>query len=198
MSESKQKNASVKKPFAVAALDYVEMFVLATAVVILLLTFCARLCVVSGDSMKNTLFNGQTLVVSNLFYTPKSGDIIVLHQTGAIYNEPIVKRVIATGGQHVRIDYMNNKVYVSDVDVFTEDEIIDESSYAYFDKGGLWKEAASLTPPENFAVPDGHLFVLGDNRNVSADSRTDDIGMVDERRVLGKVLFRLAPFQSFS
>ena len=198
MSETKQKNASAKKPFAIAALDYVEMFVLAAVVVILLLTFCARLCVVSGDSMKNTLFHGEKLVVSNLFYTPKSGDIIVLHQTGAIYNEPIVKRVIAVGGQHVRIDYMNNKVYVSDDDTFTDDEIIDESGYAYFDKGGQWKEAASLTSPEDFAVPEGHIFVLGDNRNVSADSRTEEIGMVDARRVLGKVLFRLSPFQSFS
>ena len=166
--------------------------------VVLLLIFGARLCVVSGDSMKNTLFHGEQLVVSDLFYTPRSGDIIVLHQTGSIYNEPIVKRVIATGGQHVRIDYMNSKVYVSDDATFTEDEIIDESSYAYFDKTGQWKEAASLTAPEDFAVPEGHLFVLGDNRNVSADSRTDEIGMVDARRVLGKVLFRLAPFKIFS
>jgi len=137
------------------------------------------------------------LVISDLFYTPKQGDIVVFHQTSDTYerfNEPIVKRVIATGGQYVKIDYTAGRVYVSDDDVFTDNELLDESGYAYI-SGGVWKNAGH--EPEVFAVPEGHLFVMGDNRNNSSDSRSVAIGCVDERRVLGRVLIRLTPFSAF-
>ncbi|MBQ8357155.1 MAG: signal peptidase I [Clostridia bacterium] len=196
---SPEKNKSV----AAAWFEYVEMFVFAAIFVILLMTFALRLCVVSGPSMNNTLQDGERLVVSDFFYSPKQGDIIVFHQTSEVddrFNEPIVKRVIAVGGQYVKIDYQANKVYVSDDETFAENEVLDESDYAYFaNPTGAWKETLYVSDSYSavYQVPEGYLFVLGDNRNVSADSRDYRVGFVDERRVLGKVLFRLTPFSAF-
>ncbi|MBE6629269.1 MAG: signal peptidase I [Ruminococcaceae bacterium] len=186
-----------KQSGAHTLLDYVEMFVFTVIAVILLLSFFFRLCAVSGDSMNNTLLDGEHLIVTNLFYTPDTGDIIVFHQTSDLYdqfNEPIVKRVIATSGEFVKIDYTSAKVYVSKDDTFTEEEVLDESQYLYLEFG-KWKEHGM--PSKVFEVPEGHLFVLGDNRNNSADSRSPQVSFVDERRVLGKVLFRITPFSKF-
>ncbi len=192
---------SQKSGLAESLFEYVEMFVLSAAVVILLLTFFFRICVVNGPSMNQTLAGGDRLVVSDLFYQPKQGDIVVFHHTSEQYdqyNEPIVKRVIAVGGQFVKIDYKNNRVYVSDDADFAESEVLNETDYAYFvNPDGRWKESLYHESAEEFSVPEGYLFVLGDNRNNSADSRADYIGLVDERSVLGRVLFRITPFSKF-
>ena len=206
MSDPKPKQEAKEQGIAAAMFDYIEMFVFAIAAVILFLTFACRLCVVSGPSMNKTLLDGEQLLVSNLFYTPKQGDIIVFHQTNEVYdnfNEPIVKRVIATGGQYVKIDYVGAKVYVSNDATFEDSEVLDESTYAYFEGyGNTWKEAfdPKYQEAEIYEIPEGYLFVMGDNRNNSADSRDaykNYVGLVDERRVLGKVLCRLTPFSKF-
>lgn len=193
------ENNEKKQTFAASMYDFVEMFVLAVVFVILLLTLFFRLCRVDGPSMNKTLQDGEPLIVSDLFYTPKSGDIIVFHQTNGErettsplnrFNEPIVKRVIATGGQYVKLDYAAKKVYVSDDETFDENDVIDES-YAYFktrDGTDKWIQNSKVT---EYHVPEGYLFVMGDNRNNSADSRSPEVGFVDERRVLGRVLFKL-------
>ncbi len=189
------ENNEKKQAFAASMYDFVEMFVLAVVFVILLLTLFFRLCRVDGPSMNKTLQDGEPLIVSDLFYTPKSGDIIVFHQTNGErettsplnrFNEPIVKRVIATGGQYIKLDYAAKKVYVSDDETFEESDVIDES-YAYF-SGDTWRQSSTVT---EYHVPEGYLFVMGDNRNNSADSRYPEVGFVDERRVLGRVLFKL-------
>ena len=210
MGEAAKKKQAKKQQgapnTAATILEYMEMFVFAVAFVILLLTFALRLCEVDGPSMNNTLSEGERLLISDLFYTPKQNDIIVFHLTDSPnphYNKPIVKRVIATGGQHVKINFAEKKLYVSDDAVFSEDELIDESGYAYF-SGGIWnqprvtpKHATQSGDEYEFHVPEGKLFVMGDNRNNSADSRSDDIGFVDEECVLGRALLCVMPFSSF-
>ena len=179
--------------------DFAELFVIAICVVILFFTFGARLCRVDGDSMYSTLHDKEMLLVSDFAYTPKQGDIVVFHQTHEAYsrlNEPIVKRVIATEGQYVYVDYATAQVYVSDDAFFDESDVIDES-YAFIDN-----DAGVITDPyyarnAEYYVPEGCVFVLGDNRNNSLDSRSYEIGMVDTRRILGKVLIRILPLKSF-
>jgi len=182
-----------------AIYDFAELFVIAICVVILFFSFGARLCRVDGDSMYSTLHHREMLLVSDFAYTPKQGDIVVFHQTHETdtrLNEPIVKRVIATEGQYVYVDYDTAKVYVSDDKNFDESDLLEEN-YDFIDNN-----AGVITDPyyarnKQYHVPEGCVFVLGDNRNNSLDSRSPDIGMVDTRRILGKVLIRLTPLANF-
>ena len=181
-----------KKSFVSELIEYVEIFVFSVCVVLLVFTFALRVCRVDGDSMNNTLIDKEILLISDVNYKPKQNDIIVFHQTSDVYiqyNKPIVKRVIATEGQYVKINYDQGLVYVSDDNVFDENDILDESAYIYLDNG-KWDLSGVL---EKY-VPEGYVFVMGDNRNNSADSRISEIGLVDERRILGKVLLRVFPF----
>ena len=162
----------------------VRTLVTVLAVLILVFTFVARIIVVSGPSMENTLQNGDAMLVWSLGYTPEQGDVVVL--TKRSYQEDsIVKRVVATGGQTVDIDYATGTVYVDGV-ALEEDYIKEQMQVPSY--GDM---------VNHVTVPEGCLFVMGDNRNQSADSRYPEIGIVDERCVIGRVVAVIFPFSNF-
>lgn len=172
--------------------DWIEVFVSALAIVVIMLSFVLRIATVKGHSMERTLSDSQVVVMSNMFYTPAQGDIIVIQQNGGYFETPIVKRVIATGGQTLSIDFEKWEVKV-------DGNVIDESSYVYFRNTSMDVEEyysvydAYLDTNGVMTVPEGYLFVMGDNRNESSDSRSIYVGFVRESEVLGKVIFRMFP-----
>ena len=155
------------------------LYMLVAILLIFLLFF--RVIVVSGDSMYSTLLDGDyLLLLGNLFYQePERNDIVVISKKSFDNGKPIVKRVIATEGQTVDIDFENAIVYVDGVAL--EEPYI--NSPTTFNEGTLFP----LTVAENC------IFVLGDNRGVSRDSRDPVIGQIDRREVLGKAIFLMLP-----
>ena len=185
MNEIPENNLSQeKKPknYDGDAFEWVQCIVSALVICILLFVFIGRTVCVIGSSMVPTLEDGDRLVISDLFFKPKYGDIVVLRKE-AFADYPIVKRVIATQGQTVDIDFNEGIVYV-------DGRALDEPYTNDF-----------THDPEDFdgqiTVPEGCVFVMGDNRNRSTDSRTDSIGCVDTRFIIGKAYFRLTPFSKF-
>lgn len=155
------------------------------SVIILFFTFVGRIIVVSGPSMENTLHNADAMLVWSLGYKPRQGDVVVLTQR-TFQEDSIVKRVIAVGGQSVDIDYTSGLVYV-DGAVLHEDYTKEPMRTPAYGEG-----------LNHLTVPEGCIFVMGDNRNHSADSRYPDIGLVDERCVIGKSIMVLFPFSHFT
>ena len=150
---------------------------------VVVFTFFVRLIGVDGMSMYPTLEDHSIMLVSNLNYTPERGDVVVLRKEGFYNNQPIVKRIIATEGQTVDIDFDDGVVYV-------DGKALDEP---YVNE--------PVHDRENFegkiTVPEGCVFVMGDNRNASTDSRDSRLGMVDERYILGHVQSVVFPISDF-
>ena len=151
------------------------------AVVMVVFVLLFRIVVVSGSSMYSTLWHGDYLLVMSgvLYGEPEAGDIIVASKESFNDGEPIIKRVIATEGQTVDIDFEKGVVYVDGVAL--------EEEYVYTPTNVSEGVAFPLT------VAEGCIFAMGDNRNNSRDSRYPDIGMIDEREVLGKAILLLVP-----
>ena len=197
MSETSSAN-NKSNSFARFIYEYVEVFVIAACIVILSYCFVARLCAVDGGSMNNTLTHGEMLVVTDIGYEPSYGDIIVFHETSTPdkmgLDKLVVKRVIATGGETVSIDFSTWTLKITNKDGITR--IVDESAYRFIDtmRPTVTSDYVDENNVMTLTVPEGQLFVMGDNRNNSLDSRDSRIGFVDQRRVLGKAIFRLTPF----
>ena len=162
-------------------LAYLHDLVWLLAVILLVFLFLFRIVIVSGPSMRSTLLNGDyLLLVGNLFYKePQQGDIIVASKDSFRDGEPIVKRVIATEGQKVDIDFEQGIVYV-------DGEALDEP-YTFTPTNLREGLSFPITVEENC------VFVMGDNRNDSRDSRSSEIGQIDCREILGKAVFIIWP-----
>lgn len=160
-----------------------ESVICALVAVVLLLTFAFRVVTVSGSSMEPTLSNMNKVVISHLFYKPKTGDVIVLDSD--IYPETLIKRLIATEGQTVDISAEDGSVTVDGVKL-DEPYIMEAIDRNHI---GNWEYPV--------VVPPGKVFVMGDNRNKSTDSRFSMVGMVDERYIIGKVYLRIWPIADF-
>ena len=177
---------SDKPKLAASVYDWVETFCYAMALMVVLFLLVYRYVTVDGDSMRETLHDSDKLIISGLGYTPETGDIVVVKVPA--YQNPIIKRVIATEGQEVEIDFENWTVKVDGV-LLEEDYINRDVNYdGVNDDRYVWMASPIGERVLRFTVEPGKLFVMGDNRNHSTDSRSSTVGQVDERQGLGRVM----------
>ncbi len=191
IDKNEETKNSASNTFIKGLIEQVELFAIVFAVIVLVFSFIIRTCRVDGDSMNDTMRNGENILVSDIFYEPRRGDIIVFHQTGSEdgdLNEPIVKRVIAVAGDTVKIEHLRNTMKVTITDANGNSTVLEEDYIQY--------DYPSYSDSVTF-VEEGTVFVMGDNRSHSADSRSSRIGLVDTRRILGKVVLRLTPISRF-
>lgn len=159
--------------------EWIQCIIVALIVCVVAFVFFVRIVDVNGSSMHPTLENGDKMIVTDVFYTPEQGDIVVFRKE-EYADYALVKRVIATEGQTVEIDFDRHIVYVDGNRL--DEPYIAEPTANKIDFTGIQ------------VVPEGCVFVMGDNRNDSTDSRDERIGMVDTRNIIGKVVFVAFPF----
>jgi signal peptidase I len=175
--KKKKRKKAKKDKTKMTVFDVLEPIVAALLAITIIFTLFLRIVNVSGPSMMPTLNNGDKILISARGYEPKVGDIVVLSGASGI-KETIVKRIIALGGDQVDINFTTGVVTVNGI----EEEYAEELTLQQFDI------AFPIT------VPEGCVFVLGDNRSDSLDSRSTEIGCIDERYIVGKVIFSIVPF----
>ncbi len=193
------------KSFKTEIFEWLDVLVVSVIAVVLIFTFFFRIVTIEGESMENTLYSGEKVIISDMLYQPQRGDIVVISRNTDnsldknSYAEPIIKRVIATEGQIVDIVYetreteINGVVQKSTVGVvYVDGDKINEPYIKNYISGQLEDQ---IDFPAY--VPEGCVFVLGDNRQNSLDSRSARIGqdgMIDTRYVLGRAVYRILPF----
>lgn len=190
LSDAQQKEVQKSDPLR-SLFDFVELFALAACLILLIFTLFARLTVVDGSSMDNTLKDGQRLIISDILYTPKCGDIVVIQSPDVLGGKAIVKRIIATEGQRVEIYADGVYVYNPDGSGGKLEELDGSLGYKVsFDPSPYYTYRR-----QSFTVGEGEVFVMGDHRSVSEDSRS--FGTVDARTILGKAYLRISPLSEF-
>lgn len=178
----KLENNKVYMFFAKLIFDIVSIIVPAIVAVCLVFTFCFRTAGVDGSSMNPTLINADRLIITAGIGSVTNGDIVVSSQPN-ILEKTLIKRVIAVEGQTIDIDFEQGVVYVDGV-------ALDEPYIA-----APTRERLDFRGP--VTIPEGYVFLMGDNRNRSTDSRSNQVGLIDENYIMGRVLFRFLPFGSF-
>jgi signal peptidase I len=173
-----------KKHYIMAGIyDWIDELAFAIILVVLLFSFVFRVVTVNGSSMEPNYYQNDRLIVTSIVNYVKQGDVIVIVDT---LKNPIIKRVIATEGQTVDIDSSTGNVTVDGV-------IVDNTKWGVENGITFEPNATSLALDFPATVPKGCVFVLGDNRTVSEDSRYSAVGMVDERKIIGKALIFIYP-----
>lgn len=172
-------NKKTKGSFERTVVELVSIVSTSIVAIMVIFTFAFRIVGVSGPSMMETLQDGDWLIVSAFIAEPERGDIVIITQPNA-FNEPIVKRVIAVEGDTVDIDFDTAEVKINNV-------VINEP---YLGSPTTTDEGAWDYP---ITLKEGQVFVMGDNRMHSSDSRSPDIGLINENYILGQVLMRFSP-----
>ncbi|MBQ6902858.1 MAG: signal peptidase I [Oscillospiraceae bacterium] len=177
--EQNNPSSSVKNEI----FDWVQNITYILSASVLIFIFLIRIVGVDGESMVPTLHDKDWLVISNLFYEPEQGDIVVLSKDSFLDGKMIVKRIIATENQTIDIDFEKGIVYIDGEEIY--EPYIADKTHRQFD----------MTFPAT--VPENCVFVMGDNRNHSSDSRDASLGMVHESNILGRLVLRLLPVSDF-
>lgn len=177
---SKIKFTFNKNKFVNNAFDLIKTIILAMIMVSVIFTLFVREANVEGSSMQNTLQTKDRVFLTNFLYQPKNGDIVVINAEN-LEEKRIIKRVIAIENQTLRIDYDTGNVYV--------DEIKIDEPYISSETG-----KSSFPAEIPYTIPKGYIFVMGDNRAMSKDSRNETIGLVSVDDVIGKAQFVFYPF----
>ena len=193
---------NMKKIFGIAVEDilfFIETTFIALFITSMIFTYILHIAVVNGESMENTLMPDDRLVTTSWYNSINQGDIVIIYAGDSVtlnddgslnigkgLRKTLVKRVIAVGGQTVDINFERGAVYV-------DGKMLDESyitSLTHMDEG-------AFTYKYPVEVPEGYVFVMGDNRQVSKDSRSDEIGFVSLESITGKVIMRVFPLDAF-
>ena len=178
-AEKAEEAVEQQESMRVDLYEWIQSLMTALVICMAIFIFIIRVIDVSGSSMFPTLHDGDKMLVSNLFYTPHAGDVVVFKTDRYDPERALVKRVIATAGQELSIDLDLGIVYIDGLPV--EEDYIAE----------LTKTKLDFIGPQT--VPEGCMFVMGDNRNASTDSRKKEIGMVDQRMLLGRAYYVIFP-----
>lgn len=180
-------------------LSFLEVAFISMFIMSLIFTYIFRMSTVNGISMENTLHDGERLLTYSLGYEPQDGDIVVIYcehnvlldENREVFsikgmNKVLVKRVIATGGQTLDIDFERGAVYV-------DGNLIDEP----YITGLTHMDGGAFTDQYPITIPEGYVFVMGDNRAVSKDSRYSEVGLIPLDDIIGKAVLRLYPLNKF-